>query len=97
MGLDLKIKASHVEINSVRYKDQVEVTLNEVDQSDIESQLPSILEDVSEQDILDNVSVQDVVTFFGEETLLEDMDKDRILGWLSDNGYNIEKEEDNEV
>ena len=48
---------------------------------------------ISEEEIMDEINVDKFVSFVGSETILESIDKDEIIEYLSKNGYQIAEEQ----
>jgi len=48
---------------------------------------------ISEDEIMDEINVDKFVSFVGSETILESIDKDEIIEYLSKNGYQIAEEQ----
>jgi len=48
---------------------------------------------ISEDEIMDEINVDKFVSFVGSETILESIDKDEIIEYLSKNGYQMAEEQ----
>ncbi|ENR4995130.1 TPA: hypothetical protein ACXDFA_001019 [Enterobacter roggenkampii] len=84
MNKDIEITASGIEVGAVRYRNEISVSLSDVD-------VGSLLETVGQENVFEHVELSDYVDWAEAKDkvseILERLSPDEVISWLRDNGH----------
>jgi hypothetical protein len=81
---DIEITASGIEVVAGRYRDEISVSISNVD-------VGSLLEEVGQENVFEHVELSDYVDWAEAKDkvseILERLSPDEVISWLRDNGH----------